>query len=78
MAPHRTGRWAGLVGLLFLYAAWVWFRPGWYIVTYGLGIYLLNLLVSFVSPVEDPSAGDGRPLLPVGVSQPLENPLVGA
>lgn len=28
---------------------------GWYIVTYGLGIYLLNQLIGFLSPALDPS-----------------------
>ena len=68
LSPHRAARWVGLAVLVVLYALWVWVRPGWYIVTYGLGIYVLNLTVSFVSPVEDLGAADGRPLLPVTVS----------
>jgi hypothetical protein len=31
---------------------------GWYIVTYGLGIYILNLGIGFLSPAADP-ATDG-------------------
>ena len=31
---------------------------GWYIVTYGLGIYLLNLLLAFLSPKIDPAMMD--------------------
>lgn len=27
---------------------------GWYIITYGLGIYALNLLIGFLSPASDP------------------------
>ena len=27
---------------------------GWYIITYGLGIYVLNLLIGFLSPQADP------------------------
>ena len=27
---------------------------GWYIITYGLGIYVLNLLIGFLSPQLDP------------------------
>lgn len=64
-APYPVGRWIGFAVLLTLYGTWVYTRPGWYIVTYGLGIYMLNLLVGFVTPIEDPDAGDGRPLLPV-------------
>ena len=33
-------RWGGFVGLLVLYAARVYVARGWYIVTYGLGIYV--------------------------------------
>lgn len=35
---------------------------GWYIITYGLGIYVLNLLIGFLSPQADPES-DG-PMLP--------------
>lgn len=31
-------------------------RAGWYIITYGLGIYALNLLIGFLSPASDPEA----------------------
>ncbi|KNC52287.1 Rer1 domain-containing protein [Thecamonas trahens ATCC 50062] len=40
------------------------FVQGYYVVSYALGIYLLNLLVGFVSPKVDPMADDGAPLLP--------------
>lgn len=33
--------------------------PGFYIVSYGLGIYLLNLLVDFLSPLDDPELAGG-------------------
>lgn len=32
--------------------------PSFYIVSYGMGIYLLNLLVDFLSPLEDPENVD--------------------
>mmetsp|Transcript_52965 Transcript_52965/g.115556 ORF Transcript_52965/g.115556 Transcript_52965/m.115556 type:complete len:192 (-) Transcript_52965:709-1284(-) len=35
---------------------------GWYIITYGLGIYVLNLLIGFLSPQVDPET-EG-PILP--------------
>lgn len=31
---------------------------GWYIVTYALGIYILNLLIAFLSPKIDPALED--------------------
>ena len=47
-------RWAGFVLLLALYWVRVWFAQSHYIVTYGLHIYLLNLLIGFLSPAVDP------------------------
>jgi hypothetical protein len=47
---------------------------GYYIVTYGLGIYNLNLLIGFLSPQRDPESlragadGDG-PSLPTSNEQ---------
>ncbi|PWA63663.1 Retrieval of early ER protein Rer1 [Artemisia annua] len=47
-----------------LYRA-VFYVQGFYIVTYGLGIYILNLLIGFLSPLVDPEVdpSDG-PMLP--------------
>lgn len=37
------------------------FLQGWYIVTYGLGIYHLNLFIAFLSPKIDPAMDfDGK------------------
>jgi hypothetical protein len=43
-----------MVFILFLYVLRVLLWPGFYIVSYGLALYLLNVLVDFVSPLEDP------------------------
>jgi hypothetical protein len=32
---------------------------GWYIITYALGIYLLNLFIGFLTPKIDPAVVDG-------------------
>ena len=61
-APHTSGRWAAFVVALFIYMLRVYFLNGWFIVTYGLGIYLLNLFIGFLTPAIDPEA-EG-PLLP--------------
>jgi len=37
----------------------VYLLQGWFIVTYGLGIYLLNLFIGFLSPSIDPEGDDG-------------------
>ena len=34
------------------------FLQGWYIVTYALGIYHLNLFIAFLSPKIDPAMAD--------------------
>lgn len=53
--PHALGRWGATVILGLLYMIRVFILQGWYIVTYALGIYHLNLLVAFLSPKIEPS-----------------------
>lgn len=60
--PHATYRWIGTFLLVSLYALRVYYVQGFYIVTYGLGIYILNLLIGFLSPLVDPEV-EG-PVLP--------------
>ncbi|KAG2427023.1 hypothetical protein HYH02_014669 [Chlamydomonas schloesseri] len=55
-SPHTTARWATLVIALLCYVARVWFLRGFYIVSYGLGIYNLNLLLGFITPQFDPES----------------------
>jgi len=52
--------------MIGLYCVRVYLLNGWYIITYGLGIYLLNLLIGFLSPQIDPET-DG-PELPMSKS----------
>ncbi|KAL9231650.1 hypothetical protein vseg_006849 [Gypsophila vaccaria] len=63
--PHSVPRWAGTIVLALIYAIRVYFVQGFYIITYALGIYLLNLLIGFLSPLVDPEleSSDGA-LLP--------------
>lgn len=42
--PHVAGRWIALVVMALLYTIRVWYLRGFYIITYGLGIYNLNLV----------------------------------
>lgn len=65
-APHTSGRWAGTLVAAAVYALRVYYVRGFYVVTYGLGIYLLNLLIGFLSPMVDPEleALDASPGLP--------------
>merc|ERR1711998_717530 len=48
--------------VVLIYCLRVYLINGWYIITYGLGIYILNLLIGFISPQSDPET-DG-PTLP--------------
>lgn len=48
---HTTIRWVFLVTLLALFIVRIWFLQGWFIVTYGLGIFLLNLFIGFITPL---------------------------
>ncbi|KAH0449976.1 hypothetical protein IEQ34_020668 [Dendrobium chrysotoxum] len=52
--PHPVSRWLGTLGIAAIYSLRVYLIQGFYIVTYGLGIYLLNLLIGFLSPIVDP------------------------
>ncbi|KAI0492886.1 hypothetical protein KFK09_027162 [Dendrobium nobile] len=52
--PHPVSRWLGTLGIVAIYFLRVYLIQGFYIVTYGLGIYLLNLLIGFLSPIVDP------------------------
>lgn len=53
-----TWRWVTFVVVLGLYVTRVFLVNGWYIVTYGLGIYLLNQFIGFLSP----QVRRGRPM----------------
>lgn len=54
--PHPVARWLGSIFVAAIYCLRVYFLQGFYIVTYGLGIYLLNLLIGFLSPQVDPES----------------------
>ncbi|KAK8512517.1 hypothetical protein V6N13_082936 [Hibiscus sabdariffa] len=52
--PRRTERWIGPLAVASVYVLRVYFFQGFYLVSYGLGIYILNLLIGFLSPKVDP------------------------
>ena len=47
-------RWAVFCVLLCLYFIRVYLAQGWYIITYGLGIFILNKFIGFLTPQVDP------------------------
>mmetsp|Transcript_16587 Transcript_16587/g.24558 ORF Transcript_16587/g.24558 Transcript_16587/m.24558 type:complete len:178 (-) Transcript_16587:55-588(-) len=60
---HRA-RWIFFVFALSLFLLRIYFINGWFIVTYGLGIFLLNNFIGFLSPQIDPEMeGPGLPTL---------------
>jgi len=60
--PYPAARWLALAALVAGYALRVYLLNGWYIVTYGVAIFVLNLFIGFISPQADQDA-DG-PVLP--------------
>ncbi|KAK1300939.1 Protein RER1A [Acorus calamus] len=67
--PFVLKRWLGTAGLAFVYILRVYFVQGFYIVSYGLGIYILNLFIAFLSPQVDPEMQElldrDEPSLPI-------------
>jgi len=64
LSPMVTLRWIVFVVAFAMYFVRVYFLNGWFIVTYALGIYLLNQLIGFLSPQFDPEEGDFDAALP--------------
>ncbi|ESQ53364.1 hypothetical protein EUTSA_v10026272mg [Eutrema salsugineum] len=62
--PHVLYRWISCLVVVLIYAVRVYFVQGFYIITYAIGIYILNLLIAFLSPQEDPEASLGGGSLP--------------
>jgi hypothetical protein len=58
MTPHTVARWSAWGVFLTLYAIRTFVVQGWYIVTYALGIYLLNQFIMFLTPKIDPAMQD--------------------
>ncbi|KAF6147227.1 hypothetical protein GIB67_039357 [Kingdonia uniflora] len=52
--PHTVERWLGTVVVASIYVLRVYFVQGFYIISYELGIYVLNLLIGFLSSKVDP------------------------
>jgi len=60
--PHTAGRWAVFAVVVVLYIVRVTLLKGFYIVTYGIGIFNLNLVIGFLTPAFDPE--QDAPTLP--------------
>eukprot|EP01026_Neomeris_dumetosa_P073712 TRINITY_DN7617_c0_g1_i4.p2 TRINITY_DN7617_c0_g1~~TRINITY_DN7617_c0_g1_i4.p2 ORF type:complete len:194 (+),score=5.47 TRINITY_DN7617_c0_g1_i4:252-833(+) len=67
ITPLKGYRWLALVLIVTTYFVRVWLLRGFYVVTYALGIYNLNLLLGFITPQVDPET-EG-PALPIKSDQ---------
>lgn len=55
-SPHTLYRWLGLLAVALIYVLRVWYLRGFYVVSYGIAIFDLNLLLGFLTPQADPEA----------------------
>jgi len=56
--PYTTSRWVTTVLLIIAFLARIFIVQGWYIVTYALAIYHLNLFLAFLTPKIDPAMSE--------------------
>jgi hypothetical protein len=57
-STHVGPRWGVFATFMFVYSMRVYSLGSFYIVSYGLGIYLLNQLIGFLSPQFDPEQAE--------------------
>ncbi|CAF0777009.1 unnamed protein product [Didymodactylos carnosus] len=73
--PFIALRWLFNLFLLVLFALRIFFIHGFYIIAYGLGIFLLNQFILFLTPKQDPSLSsldnddDHAPTLPTRANE---------
>lgn len=70
--PYTKVRWAAALVLVLLFIVRVFTKQGWYVVTYALGIYHLNLFIAFLTPKIDPALDlddDQGPELPTKANE---------
>ncbi|CAN4082961.1 unnamed protein product [Withania somnifera] len=56
--PYLFYRWIAFFFIAVLYVVRVYLVEGFYVISYALGIYILNLLIGFLSPQVDPEFQD--------------------
>lgn len=70
--PHTKMRWVAAGALMLAFLLRIFLKQGWYIVTYALGIYHLNLFIAFLTPKIDPALDlddDQGPELPTKANE---------
>ncbi|KAG6777863.1 hypothetical protein POTOM_017703 [Populus tomentosa] len=53
-SPHAVYRWIGTLVIVAVYCSRLYYVRGFYIIVYGLGVYIVNLLSGFLSLLVDP------------------------
>lgn len=56
--PYTMSRWTTTVFLILAFIGRIIIAQGWYIVTYALAIYHLNLFLAFLTPKIDPAMSE--------------------
>ena len=56
---HIIPRWSAFSAVLAIFFLRIYVIQGYFIVAYGLGIFLLNNFIAFLSPLEDPTPYGG-------------------
>ena len=70
---HMKYRWIATALIMLIYMIRVYMLQGFYVVTYGLAIYTLNLLIGFLSPISDPDENeDDGTELPINAITPQD------
>ncbi|TGZ59206.1 hypothetical protein CRM22_009206 [Opisthorchis felineus] len=70
VTPYVVARWIATVTLFALYILRVCLIQGYHVVSYALGIFLLNRLIGFISPKIDPETDPtGNTVLPTTSSE---------
>eukprot|EP00931_Biecheleriopsis_adriatica_P095186 TRINITY_DN68819_c0_g1_i1.p1 TRINITY_DN68819_c0_g1~~TRINITY_DN68819_c0_g1_i1.p1 ORF type:complete len:185 (+),score=41.75 TRINITY_DN68819_c0_g1_i1:90-644(+) len=68
-------RWGAFAFSLLLFAIRIYVKQGFFVVTYGLGIYMLNLVINFLSPAVDPDTDETALPLNEGEFRPFTRKL---
>ncbi|CAE8584813.1 unnamed protein product [Polarella glacialis] len=68
-------RWGAFATLLVIFGIRVALKQGFFVVTYGLGIYLLNLFINFLSPAQDPETDENALPTKAGEFRPFTRKL---
>ncbi|XP_077294983.1 protein RER1 isoform X4 [Arctopsyche grandis] len=72
--PFTRTRWLTAILVIVAFVCRILYLQGWYIVTYALGIYHLNLFIAFLTPKIDPAMDfdaddDSGPALPTRIGE---------